>query len=109
LVFEVVFFFVSLTVLGLWLLARDEAEVWRGAWRARRVRQLLRTFDGKELARAENVLGPASEIVNGSRGRRLYVWKDPVARGIPSAASLLIITLTVDGAGIVTHVAWELR
>jgi hypothetical protein len=65
---------------------------------------------GKEsVVQAETVLGPPVEIVNGSGGRSLYVWKDPASRAIPRAASLLIITLTVDAAGIVTHTAYEER
>ncbi|MFN0105055.1 MAG: hypothetical protein ACKV2U_23595 [Bryobacteraceae bacterium] len=106
-VFEVVFFFVSLSVLGLWLFAREALGDWRRRNRARRVRALLQTLPGKDLTRAEAILGPAVEIVAGSGGRRLFVWKAPAV--FPEASPLLIITLTVDAAGIVTHAAWEER
>jgi hypothetical protein len=109
LVFEVLFFFVSLTVLGLWLFAREALFGWRLRYRARRVRALLDSFEGHEAVRAEAVLGPPFEIVNGSGGRSLYVWKGPVTRVIPAAGTLLILTLTVDAAGIVTQAVAEER
>jgi hypothetical protein len=109
LVFEVVFFFVSLSALGAWLFAREGLYQWRLRHRARRVQSLLRGLEGRPVVQAETVLGPPVEIVNGSGGRSLYVWKDPASRAIPRAASLLIITLTVDAAGIVTHTAYEER
>jgi hypothetical protein len=109
LVFEVLFFFVSLIGLGLWLLSTEALADWRRIRRSNRVRRLIHTFDGKEVARAEAVLGPATEIITGSAGRRLYVWKGPSSNSIPAAASLLIITITVDATGIVTHVAAEER
>lgn len=108
-VFEVVFFFVSLFALGLWLLLSDTAGQWRRFWRARRVGMLLRELEGGEVVRAEKLLGPPREIVAGSGGRALYVWKDPPSAAIPPAAPLLIITLTVDAAGKISHAAFEER
>lgn len=108
-VFEVLFFFASLTALGLWLFAREYFADWRRAYRARRVQSFLDSIEGRETARAEALLGPADEIIQGMAGRRLYVWKGPVTRGLPSASTLLIITLTVDAAGIITHAACEER
>ena len=108
-VFEVVFFFVSLTVLGAWLFAREALSDFRRRYRGRRVDEMLAPLAGREVARAEALLGRADEVLAGSGGRRLYVWKAPRRPGIPSAAPLLIITITVDGAGIVTHAAWEER
>lgn len=108
-VFEVVFFFASLTVLGLWLILRDFLDRFRQRYRARRVDELLAPLPGREVARAEALFGTPHEVLDGSGGRRLYVWKSPVTRAIPRAPALLIITLTVDGAGNVTHAAWEER
>lgn len=108
-VFEVVFFFLSLFALGLWLLLSDTAGQWRRYWRARRVGRLLRSIEGGEVVRAEQLLGPPREILTGSGGRSLYVWKGPESRSIPRAAPLLIITLTVDAAGKISHAAWEER
>lgn len=73
------------------------------------MRTILQTMEGKELAGAEAMLGPATEIVNGSGGRRLYLWKAPECRAIPHADLLLIITLTVNADGIVTHATWDER
>jgi hypothetical protein len=109
LVFEGVFFFVSLTALGLWLFAREALFDWRLAYRARRVRVLLDSFVGHQISYAETVLGPPVEIVSGASGRSLYVWKGPDSRAIPRAATLLILTLTVDASGIVTHAVAEER
>ena len=108
-VFEVLFFFVFLFGLGFWLITSEALADWRRIRRANRVRRLIHTFEGKEVARAEAVLGPATEIIAGSTGRRLYVWKGPDSKSIPPAAPLLIVTLTVDATGIVTHVAAEER
>lgn len=108
-VFEVVFFFLSLTALGFWLLTSDAVADWRRIIRARHVRRLMRSLDGKPITQAEAVLGPPSEIIDGAGGRHLYVWKGPDVQSIPSAPSLLIITMTVDSAGVVTHVAVEER
>jgi len=109
LVFEVLFFFVSLFVLGLWLFAREAAGQLRHWRRARRVNALLKTLEGGDIVRAETILGPPVEIVPGSGGRSLYVWKAPEAPEIPRAEPLLIVTLTADAAGRVTSVAWEER
>jgi hypothetical protein len=109
LVFEVVFFFFSLTALGFWLIARDAIAGWRRAYRRRRVAVLLAGLEGGGIGRAEAALGPPAEIVNGLGGRRLYVWKAPVARAIPRAEPLLIITLIVDADGAVTEANWEER
>ena len=108
-VFEVLFFFVSLFALGLWLFLSDAFSQWRTLWRARRVASLLSSLEGREVAQAEMVLGPPREILTGSGGRSLYVWKGPESRYIPRAAPLLIITLTVDAAGKISHAAWEER
>ena len=108
-VFEVVFFFVSLTALGAWLFAREALSDYRRRYRGRRVDELLRPLEGRELARAEALFGPADEVLGGSGGRRLYVWKAPQRPHLPAAGPLLIITITVDGAGLVTHAAWEER
>ena len=108
-VFEVLFFFVSLFVLGLWLFVSDALSQWRRYWRAYRVGRLLRSLEGGEVARAEMLFGPPREIVAGSGGRSLYVWKGPDSRFIPSAAPLLIITLTVEASGKISHAAWEER
>lgn len=108
-VFDVVFFFLALSALGLWLFIREGMADWRRWYRARRVKALLSSLEGRDVGRAEAVLGPAGEIISGSSGRTLYVWKEPVARAIPEAASLLIITITVNGAGVITHAGWEER
>jgi hypothetical protein len=109
LVFEFVFFFLSLFALGLWLFAGDTYADGRRWYRARRVGKLLRALEGRDVARAQNALGRPSEVIHGSGGRSLYVWKDYAPGALPGASTLLIITLTVDGAGLVTHAGWEER
>ena len=108
-VFEVVFFFLSLTALGAWLLARDAFADWRRAYRGRCVTALLASLEGGGIARAEAALGTPTEIVNGLGGRSLYVWKAPLSRAIPAAAPLLIVTLIADAEGAVTEAHWEER
>lgn len=105
--FEVLTFYASLIGLFVWLVLSDTLADWRRWFRFHRVKAVLRTLEGKEVARAEAAFGPAQEVVSGSEGRRLYVWKSPAA--LPPAATLLIITVTVDGGGIVTHAGWEER
>jgi hypothetical protein len=109
LVFEVLFFFVFLYGLGFWLITSEALADWRRIRRAKCVRHLIHTFEGREVARAEAVLGPATEIITGFTGRRLYVWKGPESKSIPPADPLLIVTLTIDRTGIVTNVAAEER
>lgn len=99
----------SLTVLGFWLFAREATVDWRRRYRARRVQALLTGFEGRPVLRAEEVLGTPWEIVNGSAGRALYIWKGPHAKGIPVAATLLIVTLTVEADGRVSHAVFEER
>ncbi|MBL8237632.1 MAG: hypothetical protein JNM66_09450 [Bryobacterales bacterium] len=108
-VFEVVFFFVSLTALGAWLFVREGLDSWRLRRRSLRVDLLLAGLQGKSAVHAESLLGPPFEIVFGSQGRSLYIWKDPVTPAIPIAATLLIITLTVEADGCISHVAAEER
>jgi hypothetical protein len=107
LVFEVIFFFVSLTVLGFWLFAREATVDWRRNYRSRRVQALLQKWEGQSVQKAESRLGPPTEIVNGSSGRSLYIWKDPPS--IPKASTLLIITLTVNAQAKITATALEER
>ena len=106
-VFEVIFFFVSLTVLGFWLFAREATVDWRRQYRNRRVQALLNAWDGQSVQKAEARFGPPNEIVNGSAGRSLYIWKDPPK--IPKAQTLLIITLTVNAQAQITQSALEER
>ena len=106
-VFEVIFFFVSLTALGFWLFAREATVDWRRRYRNRRVQSLLNKWEGQPVQKAESVLGTPNEIVNGSAGRSLYIWKDPPK--IPKAQTLLIITLTVNAQAQITATALEER
>ena len=106
-VFEVIFFFVSLTALGFWLFAREATVDWRRRYRARRAQALLNDWDRQPVQKAEARLGPPNEIVNGSNGRSLYIWKDPPR--IPKAQTLLIITLTVNAQAQITATALEER
>ncbi|MBI2688220.1 MAG: hypothetical protein HYX27_18100 [Acidobacteria bacterium] len=108
-VFEVLFFVALFFTLLLWLFARDAYTDLRRVYRARRVTAVLRAIEGKPVAHAESILGPPDEIVSGSGGRSLYEWKGPATKSIPAATMLLIVTVTVDAAGIVTHAAWEER
>ena len=97
----------SLTVLGLWLFAREATVDWRRRYRTRRVQALLNRWEGQPVQKAESVLGTPNEVINGSAGRSLYIWKDPPK--IPKAQTLLIITITVDAHAQITHTALEER
>ncbi|HEU0122418.1 MAG TPA: hypothetical protein VFQ91_17945 [Bryobacteraceae bacterium] len=110
-VFEVVFFFVSLFVLGLWLLTSDTVRDARHWYRACRVRKLMEELEGAPVALAETLLGPPLEVDTGASGRTLYVWKGPDTKAIPDAQAspLLIVTLTVDSNRLVIHAGWEER
>lgn len=96
-------------LLGAILVAKDWKSGLQRRWRGRRMKALIRKFPGREVERAKAVLGAPSEVVTGKGGRRLYVWKNPERGNIPSSPDLLIVTLTVDGAGIVSQATWEVR
>jgi hypothetical protein len=58
---------------------------------------------------AEQVFGPPTEIVEGTSGRQLYIWKALNIPRVPNGSSLLVITLTINPDGFVSDTHWQQR
>ena len=91
-VFEVLFFFVFLFGLGFWLITSEALADWRRIRRANRVGRLIHTFEGKEVARAEAVLGTATRA-----GKR---WNQSASsRGSRGGVGGTAVTMCIDRQG----------
>lgn len=96
--FFLAFYAVALTrIVRNWLRYRR-----RGRWLDRTIAAL----EGRSVEAAAERLGLPTEVIDGSAGRALWVWKAPPA---PPAAGLVILSLDVNASGIVTGGAWRSR
>jgi hypothetical protein len=108
-VFEFVFFMVSVLSLLVWLIGRTLFQDWQQRRRGRQWDRLVRWLIHKDLARAQSLFGAPDESFPGSDGRRLYVWKGPEQPGVPRSPRLLIITVTTGAGGVIERAVWEER
>lgn len=81
-------------------------------WRTYRRERSLWKWSSSVLGNSvENLVadfGPPFDVFRGDT-RTLYEWKFPPATGFPPGPGLLIIYVTVDNAGAVTHAVWQTR
>lgn len=108
-IFEPLGFYFCLILLAAWLLWIDGWRAWT-IWRQDRyLTRTLRPLEHREVARAEALFGRPSEVVPGSNGRRLYVWKGPSMPGHEARDRLVIVTMTVSDLDLVDHAVFEPR
>lgn len=106
---EVILLILSITLLCFYSLGVDLYKRWRDRKRAIAVGLELSTLPGKMAWEAEQRFGPPTEIVSGSSGRQLYVWKALSLPGIPDGGGLLVVTLTIEPDGTVAETHWQQR
>lgn len=106
---EILTLFSFVLILGLVLVAKDWTTVYRQRRRRNYMNALMGRLEGQPLRRANVALGVPTEIVTGSGGRQMYVWKGPERETIPEAPELLIVTIIADAEGTITKAAWESR
>ncbi|WP_155121572.1 hypothetical protein [Bryobacter aggregatus] len=81
----------------------------RDQHRARVVDHQLEDLPGQMVWLAERRFGPPTEIVHGTTGRQLYIWKVLSLPGIPTGSGLMVVTLTIAANGAVTDTHWQQR
>lgn len=69
--------------------------------------QMLGALRGRRIQEAAEQFGEPSEIVFGSSGARLYIWKQPAGPALPKGSGVVVITVNVDAADIVTGSSWK--
>ena len=84
------------------------------ALKARRNRQreiqlngMLAQLQGRKIQEATRDFGEPSEILFGSSGARLYIWKEPAGPRLPRGSGVVVITVKVDPADVVTESSWK--
>lgn len=108
-IFEPILLVLSILLLCLFNLGK---QAWNRRRRRNRVLALhsrLLELVGQKAWEAEKFWGPPTEVAEGSRGRRLYIWKREQLAGIPAALGLIVVTLTIDGENMVEGTHFELR
>jgi hypothetical protein len=106
---EILTLFSFVLILGLALKAQDWMEAFRMRKRRKYLNALMGRLEGGTLREANRTLGDPTEIVAGSGGRLMYVWKGPEQGEIPEAEELVIVTVIAEADGTVTKAAWEQR
>jgi len=106
---EILTLFSFVLILGLVLMVRDWAAIYRLRRRRKYMNWLMDQLTGQPLRRANLALGDPTEVVTGSGGRQMHVWKGPERATIPEAPELLIVTIIADADGKITKAAWESR
>lgn len=104
-----------LVFVAMLLLFYAGTQIWslvsrvRARIRGRRIDAMVKSMDGQRIQDAEKLFGPPLEVVDGTTGRQLYIWKSPPSEQFPPGPGLLIVTLTVDSHGWITHAVWKAR
>jgi hypothetical protein len=106
---EILTLFSFVLILGIVLLAKDAKLRFQFRRRKRFMDAMMAELEGVSIEQARRRLGEPTEIVSGSEGRQMYVWKGPEAEPIPPTPELVIVTIIADGAGVITKTAWESR
>ncbi len=106
---EVAVFILSVTLLCFYSLGIDLFRYLRDRKRARVVGHELEEMSGKKAWEAERRFGPPTEVVSGTSGRQLYIWKALALPGLPKGGGLLVLTLTVQPDGTVAETHWQQR
>jgi hypothetical protein len=106
---EVILLIVSVTLLCFYSLLQDLVRYLRNRKRALVLSQELGKLDGQPAWEAEKRFGPPTEVVSGTSGRQLYIWKLLALPGIPKAGGLMVVTLTIDPDGAISGTHWQKR
>jgi hypothetical protein len=106
---EVILLVLSVTLLCCYSIAQEMLLNWRNQRRAMAMGEQLNQLPGKSAWDAEKILGPPTEIVEGTSGRHLYIWKSLNLPNIPKGGGLLVVTLTVGADGSVAETHWQQR
>jgi len=97
---------IALCVRGLWI---ELSSNWNDNRRDAALTTLLEPIKGQPIGGAIERFGQPAEVVPGTTGRALYIWRAPPAKRFPSGKGLLIVTLTADEAGTITDAQWVAR
>jgi len=106
---EVILLILSVTLLCCYSILQELLSNLRERRRAKAIGVELSHLPGKMAWEAERVLGPPTEIVDGSSGRQLYIWKALDLPHIPRSSSLMVVTLTINSDGSVSDTHWQQR
>jgi hypothetical protein len=106
---ELILLIVSITVLCGYSLARDLYVFWRNQQRADALGRALRALEGQPAWDAEKRFGAPTEVVEGTSGRSLHIWKGERLPGVPPGAGLLVVTLTIEAGGLISGAHWQQR
>lgn len=105
-VIEFLVFFAFFLAFYGWALSRIARNWLRSRRRSRWLDQTITALEGRRVEAAAERLGLPTEVIDGSAGRALWVWKAPPA---PPAPGLVILSLDVNASGIITGGAWRSR
>lgn len=106
---ELILLIVSITILCGYGLLKDLYIFWRNQQRADFLGKALHALEGKQAWEAEKRFGPPTEIVNGTSGRQLYIWKAASLPQVPQGTGLMVLTLTIDPNNSITETHLEKR
>ena len=105
--FESLSLIFSVLILSVWLLWNDFQEVWQDRKLGKRLSQTLNNLQGQRIEVALEKLGEPTEVLEGTTGRRLYIWNSHHAPRLPSEKGLVIVSLTVNEFGTITQSSWK--
>jgi hypothetical protein len=108
-IFEPILLVLSILVLCLFNIGKQAWDRRRRRRRGLALESRMAELAGQKAWEAEKWWGPPTEVAEGSRGRRLYIWKRERMAGIPEALGLIVVTLTVDAENVVEGTHFELR
>jgi hypothetical protein len=106
---ELILLIVSITVLCSYGLLKDLYIFWRNQQRADFLGKALHALEGKPAWEAEKQFGPPTEVVSGTSGRQLYIWKSATLPQVPAGTGLMVLTLTIDAQNSITETHMEKR
>ena len=106
---EVILLILSVTLLCCYSIAQEVLNNYRDNRRAQAMGNQLSHLPGKTVWEVEKVFGPPTEIVEGTSGRHLYIWKAFNLPTIPKGNGLLVVTLTVGPDGSIAETHWQQR
>lgn len=104
---EIVAFFLIVAILYGIAVLRWAAKARRNRQREEKLNGMLEHLRGRKIQEATRDFGEPSEIVFGSSGARLYIWKEPAGPVLPRGSGIVVITVKVDPADVVTEGSWK--
>ncbi len=106
---ELILLIVSVTALCSYSLLRDLYLFWRNQRRSDFIGKALAALEGQPAWEAEKRFGPPTEVVSGTTGRQLYIWKTLQLPGVPVGSGLLVLTLTIGAGNEIVATHWQQR